>query len=79
MLQSDLSYMISPHMFTRFVKPDLVACCEHLDGVGGLRHLDDLLSIERLRGIQWQPGDAQPMADQWLDVLRRIRDGGKRC
>src|SRR5690606_3422744 len=52
MLQSDFSYMISPRMFTRFVMPDLVACCSfldypfyHLDGVGQLNHLDQLLSI----------------------------------
>jgi hypothetical protein len=86
MLQSDFSYMISPRMFKRFVMPDLLACCRHLDfafyhldGKGELPHLDQLLAVERLRGIQWQPGDGQPMADQWPDVLKRIRDGGKLC
>lgn len=84
MLQSDFSYMISPRMFKRFVLPDLTACCGklehgfyHLDGKGELAHLDQLLSIERLRGIQWQPGDGQPMAEGWPEVLRRIRAGGK--
>jgi hypothetical protein len=38
-----------------------------------------LIGIERLRGIQWQPGAGQLKADNWLDVLARIRDGGKRC
>jgi hypothetical protein len=86
MLQSDFSYMISPQMFERFVMPDLVRCCDaidytfyHMDGKGQLPHLDMLLSIDKLRGIQWQPGDGQPLADGWLDVLRRIRDGGKLC
>jgi 5-methyltetrahydrofolate--homocysteine methyltransferase len=86
MLQSDFSYMISPAMFEQFVLPDLIACCEvldypfyHMDGKGQLVHLDMLLSIEKLRGIQWQPGDGQPLADDWLDVLRRIQDGGKLC
>jgi len=86
MLQSDFSYMISPRMFKRFVLPDLTACCDyldygfyHLDGKGELPHLDHLLSIERLRGIQWQPGDGQPLADGWLPLLKRIRDGGKLC
>jgi hypothetical protein len=86
MLQSDISYMISPRMFERFVLPDLTACCKHLDygfyhldGEGEIRHLDHLLSIERLRGIQWVPGDGQPMADGWLSLLKRIRDGGKLC
>lgn len=86
MLQSDFSYMISPRMFRRFVLPDLEACCAdldygfyHLDGKGELVHLDALLSIERLRGIQWQPGDGQPMAEDWLEVIAKIRDSGKRC
>jgi hypothetical protein len=86
MLQSDFSYMISPRMFKRFVMPDLVACCEHLDygfyhldGKGEIAHLDQLLSIERLRGVQWQPGDGQPMADGWLPLIAKIRDSGKRC
>lgn len=84
MLQCDLSYMISAHMFKRFVMPDLTACCEaldygfyHLDGKGELAHLDPLLSIPRLRGIQWQPGDGQPMAEAWPEVLQRIQSGGK--
>jgi 5-methyltetrahydrofolate--homocysteine methyltransferase len=86
MLQCDFSYMISPAMFERFVMPDLAACCEHLDhgfyhldGKGEIPHLDLLLSIERLRGIQWIPGDGQPSPDQWLPLLKRIRDGGKLC
>jgi 5-methyltetrahydrofolate--homocysteine methyltransferase len=86
MLQSDFSYMISPKMFERFVVPDLTACCDHLDhafyhldGKGEIPHLDHLLSIERLRGIQWISGDGQPSPDQWLGLLKRIRDGGKLC
>ncbi len=86
MLQCDFSYMISPAMFARFVMPDLTACCQHLeygfyhlDGKGEIPHLDQLLSIERLRGVQWQPGDGQPLADHWLPLLQRIREGGKLC
>ena len=86
MLQCDFSYMLSPRMFKRFVMPDLIACCNHLDygfyhldGKGEIPHLDQLLSIERLRGVQWQPGDGQPLADSWLPLLKRIRDAGKLC
>jgi hypothetical protein len=86
MLQSDFSYMISPAMFERFVLPDLTGCCNHLthgfyhlDGKGEIPHLDMLLSIQRLRGIQWIPGDGQPSPDQWLPLLKRIRQGGKLC
>jgi hypothetical protein len=50
-----------------------------MDGKGQIAHLDRLLSLPRLRGIQWQPGAGAPMADEWPDLLRRIRDGGKLC
>jgi hypothetical protein len=86
MLQSDFAYMISPQMFERFVLPDLAACCEaldhafyHLDGKGQTLHLDMLLSLARLRGIQWIPGDGQPPPEKWLPLLKRIRDRGKLC
>jgi 5-methyltetrahydrofolate--homocysteine methyltransferase len=86
MLQSDFAYMISPAMFERFVLPDLGACCAHLDhgfyhldGKGQIPHLDMLLSIERLRGIQWIPGDGAPPPQDWLPLLARIRQGGKLC
>lgn len=86
MLQSDFSYMISPRMFKRFVMPDLTACCNfldypfyHLDGIGQLNHLDQILSIPNLRGIQWIPGAGQPEPEEWLDVLRKIREAGKLC
>ena len=85
-LQSDFAYMISTRMFERLVMPDLTACCDaldhafyHLDGRGQIKHLDMLLSIERLRGIQWIPGDGAPPPEEWLPLLKRIRDGGKLC
>ena len=86
MLQSDFSAMISPRMFKRFVLPDIVACCDrldyafyHLDGKGQLPHLDLLLAIENLHGIQWIPGDGQPPPEDWLPELERIRDAEKLC
>ena len=86
MLQSDFAYMISPEMFERFVLPDLASCCDildhgfyHLDGKGQIPHLDMLLSLERLAGIQWIPGDGAPPPEDWLPLLKRIRDAGKLC
>ena len=86
MLQCDFSTMISPKMFEKFVMPDLLQCCEkidfpfyHLDGRGALRHLNSLLSIEKLKGIQWIPGAGEPAAEEWLPLLKRIRDSGKLC
>jgi 5-methyltetrahydrofolate--homocysteine methyltransferase len=84
MLQSDFSYMISPTMFKEFVLPDLKACCDHLDysfyhldGIGELPHLDQLLSIPNLHGIQWIPGAGKPPPSEWPEVLDRIRSAGK--
>jgi 5-methyltetrahydrofolate--homocysteine methyltransferase len=86
MLQSDFAYMISPRQFKRFVAPDIAACCDrldhsmyHLDGKGQLPHLDQLLAIPRLGGIQWIPGEGLPHSGEavWLPVLKRIRDAGK--
>ena len=86
MLQSDFSYMISPEMFGEFVIPDLRACCDHLeyafyhmDGVGQIPHLDQLLAIENLYGIQWIPGEGKPPACEWPEVLSKIREAGKLC
>lgn len=86
MLQCDFSYMISPQMFERFVLPDLAACCEimdhafyHLDGKGQIPHLDMLLSLPKMCGIQWVPGDGAPPPEKWLPLLKRIRDAGKLC
>jgi len=86
MLQSDFSAMISPKMFERFILPDIEDCCQqldfsfyHLDGKGQLPHLDMLLAVEELHGIQWIPGDGQPPPEDWLPVLERIRQAGKLC
>ena len=86
MLQSDFSYMIGPKMFDEFVKPELEASCKrldrafyHLDGVGELPHLDSLLSIRELKGVQWVPGDGKPQGEEWPDVYRKIIKAGKRA
>ena len=84
MLQCDFAYMLGPAMFDEFVKPELEAACSrlanpfyHLDGVGQLAHLDSLLRIKELKGIQWVPGDGQKPVDEWLDVFAKIRAAGK--
>jgi len=86
MHQSDFCYMISPAMFEKFVLPDLHAVFDimdhasyHLDGKGQIPHVDMLLSMDNLACIQWIPGEGQPGPEKWLDLLTRIRNGGKRC
>ena len=84
MLQSDFCYMISPQMFDEFVKPELEATINrlprafyHLDGIGQLNHLDSLLTINQLNGVQWIPGDGKPDCAHWPEVYRKIHAAGK--
>jgi 5-methyltetrahydrofolate--homocysteine methyltransferase len=85
MLQCDFCYMISPKMFDEFVRPELAATCKrltnpfyHLDGKGQLPHLDSLLRIPELKGVQWIPGAGAPGMSQWPDVYRKIKAAGRR-
>ena len=81
---TDFICLISPEMFDEFVLPELVKEIEwldasifHLDGPGALKHLDRLLEIPKLKGIQWVYGAGQPTASHWLPVLKKIQDKGK--
>lgn len=83
-IQCDFSYMISSPMFRQFVLDTLRTDTErlahtiyHLDGIGELKHLDDILSLEKLNAVQWVFGDGQPPAEEWMDVYDRIAAAGK--
>jgi hypothetical protein len=83
-LQSDFSAMISPRMFETFILPELAASCRripnafyHLDGPGELPHLDMILAIPELKGVQWIPGTGHKDEKHWPELYQRIRDAGK--
>jgi hypothetical protein len=85
-VQCDVSAMISPRMFARFVAPALAEQCEwldysmyHLDGTQAIPHLDVLLDIDSLNAIEWTPQVSAPQGGDpmWYDLYRRILDGGK--
>jgi hypothetical protein len=85
MLQCDFSYMISKQMFTKLVKPEIKKTCVlldrsfyHLDGVGQIQHLEPLLSIPELNGIQWIPGDGKPDSSHWPELFQKIAASGKK-
>ena len=83
-LQCDFSCMVSPRMFDEFFLPGLeqqtrwvARTVYHLDGPNAIGHLESLLSLPSLNGIQWVPGaGARPMS-QWIRLLRRIQAKGK--
>jgi 5-methyltetrahydrofolate--homocysteine methyltransferase len=81
-VECDFAAMISPGMFIAFFLPALeqqVAWIErtiyHLDGPGQLVHLDTLLSLSKLDGIQWVP--VKDKMSDWIPLLQRIQRGGK--
>ncbi len=85
-LQNDFSAMISADMFDDFYMPILEKECRHiprtiyhLDGPGAVRHLDSILTIPELDGVQWINGAGAPGLDQWPDIYRKIRSAGKLC
>jgi len=83
-MQCDLSAMISPAAYNRFIMPELNAQSEwmdyplyHLDGIEQIRHLDAILSLDKLKVIQWTCVEGQPSPLQYISVLKRIQEAGK--
>ncbi len=83
-MQCDLSVMISPEMFNRFAMPELEELCSfldypvyHFDGMEQIRHLDSLLSLKKLRAIQWTHVAGQPSPLEFIPVLQKIQQAGK--
>lgn len=83
-VECDFSIMISADMFNEFFLPGVRWQTEqversiyHLDGEGSIRHLDALLSLDTLNGIQWVPVDANQTKLQWISLFKRIQDAGK--
>jgi hypothetical protein len=84
MTQCDFAIMVSPALFDRFILPALREECDyldhsvyHYDGEGSLRHLDSVLSIAGLDGVQWVPGAGKPPLSGWTELLTRIQAAGK--
>jgi len=87
--QCDLSVMISPEMFRDYVLEDIESSYAsvdygiyHLDGEEQIRHLDILLSIEKLKLIQWVPSSKvnMPVYEDplnWIKLFKQIQDAGK--
>jgi len=85
-IQCDFCAMLNPTWFKKFALPDIITQAAHmdysiyhLDGPNALIHLDDLLSIPELTGIQWVPGDGrEPMGhEKWYPIYKKIQAAGK--
>ncbi|MEM1847532.1 MAG: hypothetical protein QW518_02045 [Thermofilaceae archaeon] len=88
-LQCDISYMLSPAKFERFVVPHLREQCEHLDhpvyhwdGPGQLVHTELLLKLN-FAAMQWVPGAREELSGndcgspRWFDLYRHVLASGK--
>ena len=85
-LQCDASAMFSTAMFEDFVVPALTEQCRwldytlyHLDGTQAVHHLDSLLRIDALDGIEWTPqAGIEPGGHaRWYPMYKKIVDAGK--
>jgi len=86
-LQSDFAFMISNDMFKEFALPTIKYDTErldravfHLDGMGMLPHLDDLLSLPGMDCIQWchGAGNRNECCADWPDVHKQVLGAGKK-
>jgi hypothetical protein len=87
--QCDFSAMISPDMFAEFVVPHLKTQCErvdycvyHLDGPDAVKHINHIVSVDKLNAVQWIPGDGSEHpspADKywWNKVWEPVYNAGK--
>lgn len=81
---TDFSCMIGTDDYEEFVVPGLQkeidfldASMYHLDGPGALHHIDRILELPGLNGVQWVPGAGQPGALNWIGLLQKIQNAGK--
>lgn len=84
MTQCDFAIMLSPKIFDEFILTALTDESDyldhsiyHYDGIGSLRHLNSVLSIKSLDGIQWVPGAGNKPQYLWTDLLIQIQNAGK--
>ena len=84
MMQCDFSYMLGKDMYIKFIHDELVDTCKfldrgcyHLDGVGQIPFLDDMLKINGMDLIQWVPGSGPYENLDWFDLFCKVLDAGK--
>jgi hypothetical protein len=80
----DFNFMIGPDEFNALCLPDIARQtatvgrgCFHLDGVGAAKHIDALLEVPEIRGIQFVPGAGSPSALIWVEMFRKILASGR--
>ncbi|MBD3193520.1 MAG: hypothetical protein GF317_00590 [Candidatus Lokiarchaeota archaeon] len=86
-VQCDFAAMLNPRWFKRFALPFIKRQAEHLDhaiyhldGENQLVHLDDLLALDCIDGIQWVPGAGKEITAsmKWMPLYEKIQASGKK-
>ncbi|HML22264.1 MAG TPA: hypothetical protein PKD09_11495 [Aggregatilinea sp.] len=81
----DFSAMISSRHFVEFSLPilkrevqDMTHVVYHVDGPGVARHIDHILSVPEVQGIQWVQSMGEGRAImQWLPFIKKVQAAGK--
>ncbi|MCU0316189.1 MAG: hypothetical protein MUC92_06325 [Fimbriimonadaceae bacterium] len=80
----DFCCLISENHFQEIVLPGIMEEAQasdrsifHLDGPRALRHLESLLRIPSIHGIQWVYGAGGGPARNWISVYEKIQMAGK--
>ena len=83
-VSNDFSIMISADMYRDLFLDEITRECRfldhsiyHLDGPGALRHLDAILEISELDGVQFVPSPGDASFRRWAQVYKRIQAAGK--
>lgn len=83
-VSNDFSIMIGARMYREIFLDGIIRECQfldrsiyHLDGPGALRHLDALLEITDLDGVQFVPSPWDDNFVRWAQVYKRIQAADK--
>ena len=85
-LSCDFGCLIGPEQYRELVMPEMEELTRwldhsfyHVDGANALQHIPALLELDRLDGIQFNPGarDAHLPVQHWLPLYKRIQEAGK--
>lgn len=83
-ISNDFIVMISEEFFQEFIMETLLKTVEfhprtlfHLDGENAVRHLDAILTLDKLTGVQVQATPCRQSAEFWTPYLKKIQAAGK--
>lgn len=83
-ISDDFIVMLSDEFFQEFIMETLLKTVDfhkrtlfHLDGENAVRHLDAILSVNKLTGVQVQATPFRQSAEFWTPYLQKIQKAGK--